>query len=66
MCVHIVGFSVGGPTRVCNPNGATGVLASSKVFQFRHLTPGLVHHQVIVVRNQRHAGTVIAPVFQTL
>ena len=62
--IHVIRFAVGGPAGVGDADGARGVLVGRKPFQFGHLTFGFIDVQLAVRADERHAGAVIAPVFE--
>ena len=66
MSIHRVRFTVRCPTRMRNSDIATRIFLSTKGFQFCHLAFGLIDVQLSLLVNQRHAGTVVTAVLQTM
>ena len=66
MRIHLVRFPVGCPAGVRNADMAADILVLGKFLQFGDLTLRLIDVKLSVRIYQRHAGTVIASVFQTM
>ena len=61
-----VGFAVCSPTRMGDSDSAVYVFGCAEGLQFGHFAFGFIDIELSLLIDERHTGTVVAPVLETM